>query len=550
MNENRNVSSEAAESSFLENIDYFTLLKDLLKNWWVILMAGAAVFFAVSCLPYLGYKPMYTASSTMIVTGTVRSGNSFSTYSSNAQSFVDILTDEYILQEVAEDMGLRKLDVEVSASVVADTNLISLNVRSDKPTTSYRVLKGLQEHYMDISEMLMPGYVLEELVPASCPGGPDNAYTVDQLRKRSTLIAMAVAAALILALSYFYDSVRNEKDVERKLDTRLMAAIYHERKNKTLRRALSLKKRKSALLITSPVTSFGFVESYRRLREKLVTRCSRSGKKIILITSMLENEGKSTVATNLALALAGVSDKVLLLDADLRKPAQYKIFEQRDKMSGSLSGFLRGKEALEDCLIWNEEYGLYMMYNQKKQNDSSELVSAERMKQLLSVLREQMDYIIIDTPPMELVADAEALAQYADYSLLVISPDHAPAKAVNDCIDQLNDCPAKMLGCILNNIYTVQLLVRQVTGIDFAGMMSSGHGKYGGYAGSYGYGYGYDRGYGKKEGYGNSSQENSKKKKKKTGHYREVASGSDFFKNEALKNDTETTDIISDGEEM
>lgn len=103
MNENRNVSSEAAESSFLENIDYFTLLRDLLKNWWVILMAGAAAFFAVSCLPYLGYKPMYTASSTMIVTGTVRSGNSFSTYSSNAQSFVDILTDEYILQEVAED---------------------------------------------------------------------------------------------------------------------------------------------------------------------------------------------------------------------------------------------------------------------------------------------------------------------------------------------------------------------------------------------------------------------------------------------------------------
>ena len=110
------------------------------------------------------------------------------------------------------------------------------------------------------------------------------------------------------------------------------------------------------------------------------------------------------------------------------------------------------------------------------------------MKQLLSVLREQMDYIIIDTAPMELVADAEALAQYADYSLLVISPDHAPAKAVNDCIDQLNDCPAKMLGCILNNIYTVQLLVRQMTGIDLAGMMNSGHGKYSGYGNSYGYG--------------------------------------------------------------
>lgn len=547
LNGNSNVSSESAENSFLGNIDYFTLLKDLLKNWWVILLAGAATYLAVSCLPYLGYKPMYTASSTMIVTGTVRSGNSFSTYSGNAQSFVDILTDEYILQTVAEDMGLRKLDVEVRASVVSDTNLVSVSVRSDKPTISYRVLKGILEHYPDISEMLLPGYVLEELVPAAYPSGPDNAYIVGQLRKRCTLLVMAGVAALILVLSYFYDSVRNEKDVENKLDTRLMAAIYHERKNKTLRRAFSLKKRKSALLINSPVASFGFVESYRRLREKLVSRCKRSGKKIILITSMLENEGKSTVAANLALALAGVSDKVLLLDADLRKPAQHKIFQCQDKIKGSLSRFLRGKEPLEDCLIWDEEHGIYIMCDKKYHKDSSEIISTSRMDNLISVLREQMDYIIIDTPPMELVADAEALAEYADYSLLVISPDYAPTKAVNDCIDQLNDCHAKLLGCVLNNVYTIQLLVRQMTGINLSGILNTGYGKFGGYGSGYGYGYGY--GYGKKDGYGSFSSKNGKNKRSSKNIYREVSSGDGFFEKPVKKARMEE-DGASHGEEV
>lgn len=532
--------SEKVDQDFLENIDYFTLIKDLLKNWWIILLAGAAAYLAVSCLPYLGYHPMYTASSTMVVTGTARSNDSFSVYASKAQTFADVLTDEYLLQEVAEEMGLRKLGAEVQANVISETNLVEIQVRSEKPTTSYRVLNGILEHYLDISQMLLPGYILETLVPPSYPSAPDNGYVVDQLRTRSSLIAMAVTAAIILAYSYFYDSVRREKDVEQKLDTHLLAAIYHEQKNKTLRRKLSLRKRKTSLLMDAPVASFGFVETYRRLREKIRTRCTRSGKKIILVTSMLENEGKSTVAANLALALSGVSQKVLLLDADLRKPAQYKIFQCKEQVKGSLSGFLQGKDALEDCLFWNEEHGIYMMCDKNYHKDSSEIISTERMKQLLALLGERMEYIILDTPPMELVADAEALAQYADYSLLVLSPDRAPTKAVNDCIDRLNDCHAKLLGCILNNIYTLSLLFQQVFGMNLAGVLMPGAGKSDGYAYRYGYGYGSKEGYG----YGASSKdsesvtsksgksksEKSKKNRKNaSGLYRELVSGEDFF---------------------
>lgn len=293
---------------------------------------------------------------------------------------------------------------------------------------------------------------------------------------------------------------------------------------------LSPKKRqnKKALLISSPVASFGFVESYKRLREKIISRCSRSGKKVILVTSMLENEGKSTVAANLALALSGVSDKVLLIDGDLRKPAQYKIFEHQTEESGSLSEYLQGRETISECLVRDEENGFYMIYDKEHHSDSSEIIGQERMKDLLDQMRSRMDYIIIDTPPMNMVADAEIMMRYADYSILVISPDHAPTAAVNDCIDMMRDSQAKLLGCVLNNIYTLPLVIQQYTGFNLFGIAGGnyrsrrGYGK--GYGYSYGYGYGY--GYGSKEGYGQSS---SGKTKKKRSVYRELSSGESFF---------------------
>lgn len=527
MSEKESIKSvpDRREESFVSNLDYFTLLKDLLKNWWVILLTGIIVALLVNTyeyLPYVGYKPMYTASSTVMVKGTARSENSYSSYSGNAQTFSNILTDKYILQEVARDMGLKKLDVEVTADIIAETNLICLSVRSDKPTTSFQALKGLLDHYQDISEMMCPGYVLEELVAAQYPSGPDNAYDVRDVSKKYAGIAMAAMAALILLLSYSCDSIRNEQDVEKKLDAGLYAAIYHERKNKTIRMMVSTGKRKNkkSLLISSPVASFGFVESYKRMREKIISRCRRSGKKVILITSMLENEGKSTVAANLALALAGVSDRVLLLDADLRKPAQYKIFEHREGEERSLSEYLQGKAALPECLIRDEENGLYMLYDRIHHPDSSEIIGQDRMKELMSLLREQMDYIIIDTPPVSMVADAETLLEYADYSLLVIKPDHAPTQAVNDCIDQMREGHAKLLGCVLNNICTLSLLIQQYTGINAAGMVGSS------YRGRGGYGYGYGYGYG--EGYGQNPSE-KKEKKKRNDTFRETVSGENFF---------------------
>lgn len=122
------------------------------------------------------------------------------------------------------------------------------------------------------------------------------------------------------------------------------------------------------------------------------------------------------------------------------------------------------------------------------------------------------------------------LTQYADYSLLIISPDHAPTGAVNDCIDQLREGHAKLLGCVLNNIYTIPLFIQQVTGVNITGFLKRSHGRYESYGKSYGYGL--------KEGYGQDTSGRRKNIKKKNSTYRETSSGKGFF-NESISRDSD-----------
>lgn len=184
-------------------------------------------------------------------------------------------------------------------------------------------------------------------------------------------------------------------------------------------------------------TSFSFVESFKKLRNLLEHEHRRHGAKVFLITSVLENEGKSTVAANLALSLAKTSKKVLLVDADLRKPAQYKILERRGLETAEFSDVLAGDAPLSDAVHFDKEYGIYTIFNQSTERDSTELLRRKQTVRILQALREKMDYIILDSAPVSMVADAELLAEYADAVLLTVRQDYARTADINDAIDPI-----------------------------------------------------------------------------------------------------------------
>lgn len=225
---------------------------------------------------------------------------------------------------------------------------------------------------------------------------------------------------------------------------KLLGSISHER----VRRQKN--KEHPSMLMDNPLRSFAFVESNRMMASRVRSRMDRKQAKVALITSVAENEGKSTVAANLAMALAKEGKHVLLIDCDFRKPSQYKIFQRPEHESIDLLQELRRGTA-ERVAMPYKTTSMYVLFNSKADASAELVMESGELRQMIHRYRAQMDYIILDTAPLALVSDTEEMARLADTTILVVREDAVLASKINDCIDILNQTDAPVLGCVLNN---------------------------------------------------------------------------------------------------
>ena len=460
---------EEQTTSIWTDLSPVCVLRRILREIPVILamglIAAMLTLTAAQCL----YQPEYTASATVAVNAKNASYASvfsnLTTTSEIANTFTTLFGSDVFKTLSAEEQSEQQMSGRLTASVVPETNLLQLKVTAPEPVAAFRTLRFVLDHYDVISQHIFQNIVLRELDPPVVPAEPSNPLQLAALAKRAFLLGMLGMVALLLAIIVLSDTVQTADAVSRKLDAKLFGTIHHEEKNKTLH--AKLKHANKGLLITMPAAGFYFTEEIQKLATRTVQAAERHHARVLLITSVAENEGKSTVAANLALALAQQDRKVLLIDADLHKASQYKLFRRRVRKSDELAEYLSGRAEL--------------------QPDASELLASERMRAMLMQLREEMDLIILDTPPMALFSDAEALAELADLSLLVVRQDCVAAKRLNDAADTLKQCRAHFLGCVFNDVRR---------------MPSSGGGY--GYQYGYGYRYGHSRGYGYGYGYADS----------------------------------------------
>lgn len=186
------------------------------------------------------------------------------------------------------------------------------------------------------------------------------------------------------------------------------------------------KKKKNMLLpkdrILNEKTPFPVKEAFNTLRTNLVFALAPTGGKTVIVASANASECKSTTAANLAIALAQNGSKVLLIDADLRKPTLHTFF--RVNYTHGLSRFLVGFESFSEALCRDVIPNLDFMSSGVIPPNPSELLGSERMKIFLEKMNEYYDYIIIDTPPVNLVTDATVLSAYASGVLFVLRYGH------------------------------------------------------------------------------------------------------------------------------
>lgn len=191
-------------------------------------------------------------------------------------------------------------------------------------------------------------------------------------------------------------------------------------------------------------------ENYKSLRANI--DFAAESPKVILITSSVPGEGKSSVSLNLAYEIAQNNSKVLLLDCDLRKSRYVERFEVHSGEPVGLADVLRGKCSLEECTHPTDCDNLNIIIAGLFPRNPAEILNSRQFLQCMDKLRREYDYIIMDTPPIAQVIDAALICKYCDGVVFVIGSDMVSCRVIQKSIRQLERAGGKMIGCVLNKI--------------------------------------------------------------------------------------------------
>lgn len=236
--------------------------------------------------------------------------------------------------------------------------------------------------------------------------------------------------------------------------------------------------------LLTPKSEFFIREAYKTLRTNVsFSLAGREGCKVIVVTSPMQGEGKSITALNLAISYTMADQKVLLIDCDLRRPQQARLLKMSSRTG--LSNLIMKPELMENAILHTEIQGLDVILSGDIPPNPSELLGSQRMQTLLENLREKYDFIVLDTPPVNMVTDAVVLAPRSEGVLLVVRANHSERGAVLYATDQLQYAKAKILGFVLNGVEmgNTQYAIKKYRYRNY-----SRYGKYGYGYGGYGYG--------------------------------------------------------------
>jgi capsular exopolysaccharide synthesis family protein len=350
-----------------------------------------------------------------------------------------------ITKQIANDYDLARTNEKNLSSLLSQAKN-EASTLNDK-YIQYKILKRDVDTNRDLYNALV-GKMKEQAVsekvktanvwviePAKIPSSPVSSHKARKIFL-GIILGLLGGAGLAFFIEYLDNTIKSPEEAETRLKAPVLGVISH----------LSKKDEKVEFSVTSDPLS-AISENYKAIRTSILLSSADNPPACLLVCSMAPKEGKTTTAANLASALAQQGKKVILIDADLRRPRIHKVYE-RENQAG-LSSHLAGNS---DPVIITDKLpdGIHIMTSGPIPPDPSELLGSKRLAALIETLRQTYDFIIIDSPPLMSVSDSLILAKLADGTVIVTRAAKTTYDMAQKGLKQLRDIGAHVIGLVIN----------------------------------------------------------------------------------------------------
>jgi receptor protein-tyrosine kinase len=431
--------------------DYAKLLR---SRWLTVCITTAAAVLAAVLLTLLT-TPLYQASTRLFVSTTssasvteIYQGNLFS--QQRVISYTELLMGETLAARTIDKLNLdvrpAALQQHVKASAKPDTVLIDVEVRDESPVRARDIANALSDEFV---------VLVRELETPTDGARPDARVVVE---KRATVpekpvvprtafnIAIGLTVGLLLGIGLAIlrgvldNTVKSRESIEETTGTGLVGSIPFD------------KDRRKTAAISFDTDNTGIAEAFRKLRTNLQFLAVDNPPRVIVVASSMPNEGKTTTAINIALALAEAEHNVVLVGGDMRRPKLEEYLDLIDEVG--FSTVLAGRASLNDVLQKTRFPRVTVLASGAIPPNPSELLGSLAAKKVLDELRARFDYVVIDSSPLLAVTDGAILAAGADGVLIIARFGETKHEQLAHAVGSLEDVGATLLGAVFTMMPT------------------------------------------------------------------------------------------------
>lgn len=431
-------------------------LKDVLKavrsGWWLLVgtvLAGVAAggLLAWSAVPlYASSTQLFVSTAGTADTAEAYQGNLFS--QQRVTSYAELLRGVHLAGRVVESLGLdltpEEVARKVTATVVPDTVILHVTVTDTSPARAQEIARSLGREFSEqVTDLETPaGGTTSTVKVTTVQPAEYDATPVSPDVKRNVGLGAVLGAILGLGLARLRNgldnSVKSNDDITEATGAGVIGMILEDR--------MIEDDHLVADLGPGSITA----EAFRSIRTNLQFLNVDRPPRVIVVSSSLSGEGKSTLAVNLATMLAQSGSRVMLIEADLRRPRATRYM---GLIGGAgLSNVLAGTVALSDVAQPWGDGKLVVLAAGPMPPNPSEILGSDQMRALLANLRHMYDYVVIDAPPLLAVTDAAVLSVMSDGCLLATRYGKTRREQLTEAAASLKRIDATLLGVVLNRV--------------------------------------------------------------------------------------------------